>query len=147
MGSLADQQWVVTGHDEIDRQHTVLFGLVGRAREQIRASTRDGGAGYTGNKAQLRQLIGDFAKYAIEHFAYEEKLMEESSYPGVTSHRSGHRAIELGISQAVEALDAGQDPLRLVEGLVDAWIRHHISRMDGDLARHLQNSGQPALPL
>ena len=94
---------------------------------------------------RLRATVAVFADRAVAHFAYEEALMTQSGYPGAARHMASHRAIANGIVQLVEALDAGQSPERLLNEVLDCWLRHHVSNMDLELVRHAR-AGEPAVP-
>jgi len=79
-------QWddsLVTGLSEVDNQHQVLVRMICDLHEAMRAGQ---------GKAQLEAIIGELSNYAVDHFGYEEKLMEQYKYPGYLNHRKEHIA-------------------------------------------------------
>ncbi len=141
-------EWSLTGHDEMDRQHAVLFALVGRARRFTRMADRVVLVPDMPEQ-QVRELsfvVADLTKYIVEHFAYEERLMAESGYAGAERHCASHRAISSSILQLIEALDAGQSPARLLDSVLDGWLRHHIGNIDRALAEFLRDKQRPTFP-
>ncbi len=141
-------EWSLTGHDEMDRQHAVLFALVDRARRFTRVADRVVLVPDMPEQ-QIRELsfvVADLTKYIVEHFAYEERLMAESGYADAERHCASHRAISNSILQLIEALDAGQSPARLLDSVLDGWLRHHIGSIDRALAEFLTARQTLAFP-
>lgn len=129
--------WPTTGHPEIDRQHSVLFALVERARRctiQPQTSCLS-----VAQRRELHSIVADLAKYIIEHFAYEEHLMAATAYTDTKRHLASHRAIHAHVVQVIEAFNAGQDATSLISTMLDAWLHHHIGSIDQDLAAYLRS--------
>ncbi|MHC1788699.1 bacteriohemerythrin [Solidesulfovibrio sp.] len=79
-------QWddsLATGLSEVDRQHQVLVRMICDLHEAMRSGK---------GKQQLEAIIDELSNYAVEHFGYEEKLMEQYKYPGYLNHRKEHIA-------------------------------------------------------
>ena len=79
-------QWddsLATGLSEVDRQHKVLVEMICNLHEAMRSGK---------GKAQLEAIISELSNYAVDHFGYEEKLMEQYKYPGYLNHRKEHIA-------------------------------------------------------
>ncbi|WP_043638612.1 bacteriohemerythrin [Desulfovibrio sp. TomC] len=77
-------QWdesLATGLSEVDRQHQVLVRMICDLHEAMRTGK---------GKAQLQAIIEELGNYTVEHFGYEEKLMEKYKYPGYLNHRKEH---------------------------------------------------------
>ncbi len=135
------QDWLRTGHAEIDRQHAELFGLVQHARRLAAPVRRQ--RGLPAFPLGLRLAIADFGRQAATHFSYEEGLMTRTGYADGAAHRVRHRGIRSGIIQLMEALDAGQAPVQLLDDALDAWFRHHVGTMDRVLVAHLAARASP----
>ena len=131
--AFADPQdeWPITGHAEIDRQHRELHLVVA-----------DLGGHRLLPRHQISALLGLLTSLAKAHFAFEDDLMHASGYPAADSHRSAHRDILGRLLQVEDALRTGLDSHLLLDGLIDLWLRHHISSADANLARHLASTGQ-----
>jgi len=79
-------QWddsLATGLSEVDRQHQVLVSMICDLHEAMRSGK---------GKAQLEAILSELSDYAVDHFGYEEKLMEQYKYPGYLNHRKEHVA-------------------------------------------------------
>lgn len=127
---LHPDRWPLTGHPEIDRQHAelrlVIADLAGH-----RLLTR----------SRVNAILADLVRQAEAHFAYEEGLMQDSAYPAAAHHRIAHRDIMGRLLQVEDALRTGLEPHRLLDGVVDLWLRHHVSAADANLVRHLGSGG------
>ena len=69
------------GHDTIDQQHQQIVAILNRLYEIIRESTEE---------EHTEAILDELCRYADTHFAYEEALMAEIGYPGLTAHRRRH---------------------------------------------------------
>ena len=138
--------WSLTGHAEVDRQHHGLFELIERARAQIGRSSPDWTRFASPASLELRNTLSTFADRAVAHFAYEESLMVRYEFPAAARHMGSHRAIANGLVQLAEALDAGQSPERLLNEVLDSWLRHHVSNLDRELTQHVLACEAAPLP-
>ncbi|QAZ68141.1 bacteriohemerythrin [Solidesulfovibrio carbinolicus] len=79
-------QWddsLATHISEVDRQHQVLVRMICDLHEAMRSGK---------GKHQLEAILEELQNYAVDHFGYEEKLMEQYKYPGYLNHRKEHEA-------------------------------------------------------
>jgi len=70
------------GDETIDSQHRELVRILNETYEMMLSYAR------------LPLFLGKIAElksYVVEHFTYEEKLMESIAYPKLISHRKLHR--------------------------------------------------------
>ena len=70
------------GDETIDSQHRELVRILNETYEMMLSYAR------------LPLFLGKIAElksYVVEHFTYEEKLMESIAYPRLISHRKLHR--------------------------------------------------------
>lgn len=75
---------------------------------------------------------------AARHFGHEERLMEESGYPDLASHRNAHAVLlaELwGIKQ--QLLEKGSSGCTEAMQFTKNWLLAHIASMDKKLGLHL----------
>jgi len=75
------------------------------------------------------------------HFAAEEELMRESSYPGYAEHKAQHEGFTRDLAVLEEDhLRNGPSPglILRVNSRVTVWLRDHIYRVDRQLAEHLR---------
>ena len=114
----------LTGLDEIDNDHRMLFALVNDLNTRITSGDR-GAIGIT-----LKSL----ADYVDYHFTREELAMESAGYPDLVAHIKRHRDLaatvrSLGVMHEEDpaALD-GDDVLNFLGD----WLTGHIMNSDMD---------------
>ena len=74
---------LVVGVTEIDHQHQNLVRMICDLHEAMRSGK---------GKEQVESILRELEDYAVEHFGYEENLMEQYKYPGYLNHRKEHEA-------------------------------------------------------
>jgi len=119
------------GVPEIDAQHQELFarvnGLLAAMREQ-----RGGG--------EVERLLDFLARYAVEHFTAEERIMAEARYPGIDGHRREHAEFLEDFRDLARAFHADGVSPAIVVRLnlwLCGWLRRHVSDTDQALGRYL----------
>jgi len=146
----------LTGHAEIDRQHAVLDGLVGRlericrlAKEKSDISCRECTTVHRrACTASLASLTDEILSFLVGHVTYEEKLME--LLPNVARcrvHIKGHKDAHTDISERLSELAAliGEEHPRAIgtqlHRIASDWIGDHTSLFDASLALDLEGFG------
>jgi hemerythrin-like metal-binding protein len=83
-------------------------------------------------------VLGELARYLQNHFAVEEALMLQSSYPDYSHHKSEHELFLERIRQSQVNMGGGVASLTLDElNMLGDYLHHHVSEMDRALAQHL----------
>lgn len=119
------------GHDVIDRQHQELFR---RFESLVEALAR-------GERAEVEPLFEFLGSYVVEHFADEERLMAEASYPELDVHRAAHEAFRKEFSELVKDYERkGPTPLvaLTLHNWLSDWLRRHVTTVDQRLATFLE---------
>ena len=123
---------LLTGVDEIDRQHREMFSRVGALLEATRERR---------SREEVLRMIEYMGTYALEHFAAEEREMERTAYPSAEGHRLEHRqfAKELEVLRQ-ELATEGPTVLFIIRvgNRVTEWLREHIYRTDRLLGEWLR---------
>jgi len=122
----------------VDDQHRELFRQVNLLLAALR---EERGAGEVG---RLLEFLG---RYAVEHFAAEERLMRETAYPGLEPHRREHVDFVQAFQELCRSyLARGPRPEVLVRLQVwlGSWLRRHVGQTDQALGRYLAGAGRPA---
>jgi hemerythrin len=126
------------GVPEIDDQHRELF----RRFNLLLAACSSG----KGN-SEVCGLINFLCLYVIQHFNEEEKLQQESGYPGYEEHREMHRSFVDRLGDLREQMAREGASLSLVlttnNVLID-WLIRHITREDRKIGEHLRAQAVPA---
>ena len=123
---------LLTGIDEIDGQHRELFARIGALLEASRSGR---------SREEVVRLLEFLGSYVVDHFAAEERTMEEAGYPRLGGHRAEHLQFmkELGILRH-ELKSEGPTNLFVIRvgNRVTEWLREHIYRTDRILADWLK---------
>jgi methyl-accepting chemotaxis protein/hemerythrin len=80
-GILQWDQSLAVHIDDIDEQHKKLVQMICDLHEAMRSGK---------GKGQVEPVLRELEDYAVEHFGFEEKLMEKYKYPGYLNHRKEH---------------------------------------------------------
>lgn len=105
-----------------DEEHKTLFDKLNKLYDLA-----TGGAERSAIGAQLDDLIA----YVVDHFAHEEKAMQDKAYDGYTAHKAEHEAL-IGICAGLQTkFHAGEAEVTDEVGqMVKSWLDHHIPTFD-----------------
>lgn len=123
-----------TGVPEIDAQHQELFRQVNRLLE---ACMQGGG------KHLLPEIFDFLGKYALEHFATEERYMTRYAYPKLAEHKKVHEDFVqtfLDFRKKAETEGSGVNLVVQVNRTLVDWLKNHILGMDQEMGRFLQGA-------
>jgi hemerythrin len=124
------------GIEEIDAQHQELFRRAGLFADSLKRQSRQ----------EIGILLSFLRLYAVTHFGAEEAWMRRAKYPRTAEHQKLHDGFMKDIlalsDQHEKPRGTGIDPARVI-GWLEKWLKHHVSEMDTDLARHLRETGTP----
>jgi hemerythrin-like metal-binding protein len=137
----APMEWsdsLLTGIDEVDRQHRILVDTLIAAR----AALNSPGAGLS-----FEQITRDLLAYAIYHFDTEEQLMQRHGYGTLAPEAAQrHLAQHRGFSARVVAMraderqgngaGAGEGEAALL-AFLEGWLVNHILTTDHSLAHFI----------
>lgn len=109
------------GVSALDAEHKVLIGMINSLHDAMKAGK---------GKELLEKILDDAAKYALNHFANEEKLMMQYRYPEYKEHKAIHdnfakKVGELRLQSQQNTLSSGE----LLKILQD-WLITHITDTD-----------------
>ena len=127
---------LLLGNKIIDAQHREWF----RRANLFWDAARQG----KGREKMMETLIF-LEDYTKEHFADEERLQEETSYPGIEAHKRQHADYLQQVKKIRLDFEVrGADYSLVIETLNSmlAWAVGHISTLDKDLADYLQAIGK-----
>jgi hemerythrin len=83
-------------------------------------------------------MIGNLSKYADEHFALEERYMEESNYPGLDNQKREHKYFIVKLlSLEAEGHDSPAAYAEVINFLM-SWLINHVRQTDMQLKNHLR---------
>lgn len=124
-------QWTSTlavGVPELDRQHQELFRRIDRLLDAVLRQDRS-------EAGRLLEFLGGYVR---DHFAAEERLMAEVSYPDAERHVQEHRDFARRLAELDAQFAAGGATAALVFALereAVGWLRDHVYFTDVALGR------------
>lgn len=119
------------GEREIDKEHWGLFALIHDLSDK-----REQGALETSVAATMEALVA----YVDVHFEHEERLMQETGYPGYGAHKKVHAALGRRVGEFRDDFLRGPETFdydELMEFLSN-WLGQHILKLDMEFASFLK---------
>ena len=130
------------GIKQIDEHHRHLFTLLNTIHEVF----------VRGQKVEIEQVIAELIDYATYHFAAEERLMSQYSYPRAGEHLKLHAGFIGEVKSLQQEFLDGRKALtlELIVFLKD-WLLQHILKSDQEYADAIvperEKSRSPGLQL
>lgn len=121
-----------TGNTLIDGEHRQLIQAI---NDLLDACAQGRGRAEIGKTAQFLQ------EYTARHFADEERLQVNCSYPDYPNHKRYHEEFKKVVASLVQALLAEGPTVVLVSKVNSAlagWLLNHIKREDKKLAAYIR---------
>ncbi len=118
-----DQAWA-TGHSLVDEEHEALVVIINDLTE-ICNNTPD--------KDKITSKLNELAEHTVNHFADEEKIMQEYSYPQYDVHKRQHDDF---VAAALKIIKDYQDSssisalLEAVDKTIVTWLVKHMKGSD-----------------
>ncbi len=89
---------------------------------------------------EITQALAEVVEHTREHFAREERFMQEGNFPPYPVHKAEHDAFLADFETVASAWNDSKDAGQLkgfLEDVLPAWLDQHISTMDFVTARFL----------
>jgi hemerythrin len=110
------------GIEKIDNQHRHMFEIINKFIERPRS---------TDDTEQISMVLQEMAAYAREHFADEEKLMQEYGYPGLEPHKWQHAFFIDTTSQLLaKFMYSRHKTADEIAEFLKLWLTTHILKTD-----------------
>ncbi len=124
---------LAVGIKDIDAQHQVLVGMICDLHDAMRTGK---------GKSQVGSILKKLEDYAVEHFGFEESLMEKYKYPGYRNHRKEHDAFVQKVMDFGQAFQANRADLTTeVMDFLKNWLVGHIKGIDKKYAPFFKDQG------
>ena len=94
--------------------------------------------------ARAAELADAFAAHVEEHFAREERLMEQYGFPPYPIHRSEHDRMRAMVAEACAQADSAEGRAALARFIREVflpWLSGHVATMDAATAHFLSMHG------
>lgn len=125
------------GIPELDQQHRKLVCHL----EELGSAMKKGKGRDT-----VSQLLKYLRRYAAEHFALEESLMEREQYPKFAEHRNYHETFKQELESLVEEFAANptdRGVILRIHGWIMEWLGKHTISADGEMGDFLKSRCRP----
>ena len=89
------------------------------------------------------QTLNFLLDYTEFHFQAEEKLQEESGYPGIEAHKEQHQTFVKAVRELLDMLEEEEGPtdafVEAVNKNITDWLLNHIQVQDKAVAAYVQS--------
>lgn len=111
----------------IDRQHQELIYLSQNLLEILSSDDASVDA--------IQATFKDLVDHALDHFAYEERIMRNIGYPDLSEHLVEHDDLRKEVGKIAEEVMNGQgmDDLKGLVSLIQVWVLRHIVSSDSKI--------------
>jgi hemerythrin-like metal-binding protein len=130
-----------SGHGEIDAQHLELFALANELLERAGEAALE-----PGDRRSLVLAMDRLVAHVVEHFAFEEALLDTVGYPEAAHHRAAHRQL-VGQARRLGAELRGTGPVDVaaLHAFVGGrLVAGHLLHADTRFFGLLRAEGRPA---
>lgn len=118
---------------EIDNQHKHLIDLINNLYDAMKLGK---------GKDVLSVTIDELAKYSVEHFFAEERIMQKYSYDGYTKHKTEHDSFIRKVTEFKQGFEAGKILLSIeIMNFLRDWTVNHIAEVDTNFGIFLNSQG------
>ncbi len=117
----------LTGIGVIDDQHQGILSLV----------TLLGELSLSGEREQIGRSIDALLASTLDHFEFEETLMEQSGYPFLKAHKRLHDYFIQRVAAYTQRFDAGDEVISEMVGFLHSWLHNHFSYEDRDYSQQV----------
>lgn len=116
------------GHERIDFEHQIFFGLIKEVDRRVEEDAEPG---------RIARLLLEIYKYADFHFYSEENLMLDKGYPDYENHHRIHKRLLSELNDRIHAVNAGlEEPSEIYHFLFE-WFALHTSQEDKRIVHYL----------
>jgi hemerythrin-like metal-binding protein len=118
---------LIVGNELIDNDHDEFISLLNKLE--------------SANNADFPALFQQLYEHTEQHFARENLLMEQFSYPGLTDHKGEHLRVLGEFKQFKTRIDKGLIAFGrgFVKDRLPQWFGLHVRTMDTALATHIKS--------
>ncbi|RKW27300.1 MAG: bacteriohemerythrin [Kingella sp. (in: b-proteobacteria)] len=120
-----------TGFKDIDEQHKHLVDCL----EQLYVANE------TNDREKIGKVLEELIFYTADHFAYEERMLEEANYRLVDAHKKVHLNFVNKVLEYQQRFDNGEDVTNDMLNLLEGWLFRHIRINDMGFVADVKKAG------
>ncbi len=106
---------------EMDSEHQILIKKMNAVFDGNQAKK---------SKAELSDLVDDFAKYTIQHFSDEEAFMEQIKFEGIATHKLIHQQLLAEVTKHITEFKTTGVLTQGFFNFLAVWLTSHIRGID-----------------
>lgn len=110
-----------TGIDVIDNQHKRIVEYINEVHELQKEPN---------NREAINEVLTLLIDYTLNHFAFEEALMEEAGYEDLEGHKITHQSFVKQIETLHQQYQEGADIVHVLADMLITWLIKHICQDD-----------------
>ncbi len=114
------------GIEIIDNQHRRIVSMV----NQLNMVRRKHQVGTEDRMSVVGDVIAELVDYTLSHFAFEEALMEDATYPFFRAHKRVHNLFVKRVGEYQVRFQNGEDITDELHGMLSRWLVNHIRNDD-----------------
>ncbi|MFH1217328.1 MAG: bacteriohemerythrin [Pseudomonadota bacterium] len=121
------------GVANIDEQHKKIMAYINDVHGAVKKDS---------SLDQIKKILGEMAKFVVDHFANEEKYFDKFSYPDAKKHKAIHEKLLSQVSEVITKINTGEE-VNLIEVLtfLKNWLQTHILIEDKQYGPFLNKHG------
>ena len=128
-----------------ESRHSVGISLIdAQHREILERANKIADAVASGDRSKaVEEMLDELVLFAREHFAFEERLMAENSYPDMESHVEEHFRLLQQLNNLIKGAlhTASSSKAALASAFLTDWVERHILQADKELGEFLTAKG------
>lgn len=123
---------VKIGIDRVDRQHQRLVVLINKLHSAMRNRAA---------QTVMSQIFKELVDYTVQHFADEERMLEEAGYEKLAEHKKIHAKMVKQVQEYREQFESGAATVTMdLMNLLSDWLINHIKGIDRQYVSKVQSS-------
>ncbi|MDM7274005.1 bacteriohemerythrin [Sulfurihydrogenibium azorense] len=134
---ISPQEMPKVAVDEMNEVHSTEVEILNKLYEKILEFEND-----SSKFDEVVKLFDEFLNDVIQHFSFEQNMMEETNFFAYSMHRGEHDRVLFELKSLEKMLKEKNDVKTLKEYLVynfKLWIINHVKTMDTVTAMYLSN--------
>jgi len=125
------EETYLTNVAEVDNQHQEIFRMMNDLHDSL--ST---------DRAVVGEKLNALVQFVLNHFATEEKYMQETNFPNYAEHKEAHDKLVETVADLQAKFNAGEaDITEEVTAFVRDWLYNHIPGTDKQYGPYLNEKG------
>lgn len=117
--------------NEVDGQHQEIFRLANVLNDSLAE-----------DRAVIAEKLNDLVVYVVDHFATEEKYMQETGYPNYDAHKQLHTDLLDQVGAVVAKFNDGEAEItEEITAFVRDWLYQHIPNIDKQYGPYFNEKG------